>query len=48
MTKKEMTTAILAAKTAKGVTWETLGTKTELNPVCIASACLGSATLSEA
>ena len=48
MTKKEMTTAILAAKSAKGVTWETLGTKTGLNPVCIASACLGSATLSEA
>lgn len=48
MTKKEMTAAILAAKKTKGITWETLGVKTGLNPVCIASACLGSATLSEA
>lgn len=48
MTKKEMTAAILKAKKEKGLTWEILGSKTGLNPVCVAAACLGSATLSEA
>ena len=43
-----MTAEILKSKKAKGITWETLGVKTGLNPVCIAAACLGSATLSEA
>ena len=46
MTKKEMTKIILDAKKDKGLTWEMLGAKTGLNPVCIAAACLGNGTLS--
>ena len=48
MNKKKMTKKILKAKKEKGVSWETLGEKTGLNPVCIAAACLGSASLTDA
>tara|TARA_B100000809_G_scaffold49621_1_gene44588 strand:+ start:12797 stop:13237 length:441 start_codon:yes stop_codon:yes gene_type:complete len=48
MTKEEMTSIILEAKMKQNITWETLGEKTGLNPVCVAAACLGSASLTEA
>ena len=42
-----MTKTILKAKKEKNISWVTLGEKTGLNPVCIAAACLGSASLNE-
>lgn len=42
MTKAEMTEAVLAAKEAKGVTWEQIGEEVGLAPVFVASVCLGS------
>ena len=47
MNKKQMTKTILKAKKEKKISWVTLGEKTGLNPVCIAAACLGSASLNE-
>lgn len=45
MTKTEMQEAILAAKKAKGLSWDELGSTTKLDPVCVAAACYGSASL---
>lgn len=42
-----MTETILEAKKEKGISWDTLSEKTNLNPVCITAACLGSASLNE-
>lgn len=46
MTKEEMTKEILIAKIEKEVSWAELGQATSLNAVCVAAACMGSATLS--
>ncbi len=40
-----MTATILKAKKEQEITWDTLAEKTGLNPVCIAAACMGSASL---
>ena len=45
MTKEEMTKVILEAKKAQGKSWAELGEVTGLDQVCIAAACLGSASL---
>jgi cyanate lyase len=45
MDKQLMTKTILEAKKAKNISWDTLAEKTGLNPVCIAAACMGSASL---
>lgn len=45
MNKQQMTETILEAKKEKGISWDTLSEKTNLNPVCITAACLGSASL---
>lgn len=45
MTKKEMEAVILAAKKEKGYTWADISEKTGLAPVCVAAACMGSASL---
>ncbi len=45
--KEKMTDLIIVAKLKKGVSWEKLGALTKLDPVCIAAACLGSASLSK-
>lgn len=45
MNKIEMSAAILEAKKEKDISWVQLGEETGLDPVCIAAACLGSATL---
>ncbi len=47
MKKEAMTDAIMVAKTSKKTTWEALGKTTQLDPICIAAACLGSASLLE-
>ena len=47
MKKEEMTDVIIMAKTDKKTTWEALGKATKLDPICIAAACLGSASLLE-
>lgn len=47
MKKEAMTDVIMVAKTDKKTTWEALGKATKLDPVCIAAACLGSASLLE-
>lgn len=47
MKKEEMTDVIIMAKITKKTTWEALGKVTKLDPVCIAAACLGSASLLE-
>lgn len=41
MNKLTMTEALMAAKAAKGVSWEEAGAATGLSPVWLASACLG-------
>lgn len=41
MTKLEMTEAIMAAKKAKGLTWEGIADQVGLGPVFLTSACLG-------
>ena len=41
MNKEEMTDAIVAVKTEKALTWETMGTELGMSPVWLASACLG-------
>ncbi len=41
MNKQSMTDAIVSAKAAKGLTWETMGEDLGLSPVWLASACLG-------
>lgn len=41
MNKEAMTDAIIAAKTEKGLTWETMGTDLGMSPVWLTSACLG-------
>lgn len=47
MNKEQMTEAIIEAKMKKKITWDSLATATGLNPVCIAAACLGSASLNK-
>ena len=47
MDKQQMTKTILDAKKDKNVSWKTLAEKTNLNPVCVTAACLGSASLNE-
>lgn len=47
MDKQQMTKTILDAKKEKDVSWEILAEKTGLNPICIAAACLGSASLNQ-
>jgi len=47
MDKKQMTEIILDTKLIKKVSWADLATVTGLNPVCVAAACLGSASLNE-
>lgn len=47
MNKEQMTSIILEAKAAKSMSWAELGEKTKLDPVCIAAACLGSASLDQ-
>lgn len=47
MDKELMTSKILEAKYNKKVTWESLGLKTKLDPVCVAAACMGSASLTK-
>ncbi|MBV8077339.1 MAG: cyanase, partial [Planctomycetaceae bacterium] len=46
MTKHEMTAQILAAKTAKGATWEAIAKAVGLSEVFTTSACLGENALS--
>lgn len=41
MNKLDMTEVIMAAKAAKGVTWEEAGSAIGVSPVWLASACLG-------
>ena len=41
MNKLEMTEVIMAAKSAKSVTWEEAGSHIGVSPVWLASACLG-------
>ena len=41
MDKLTMTETIIAAKLAKGLTWETIGKDLEMSPVWVTSACLG-------
>lgn len=41
MTKEQMREQILAAKKAKGITWEALAGSTGMSPVFLCSACLG-------
>jgi len=47
MTKTEMTTAVLDAKKAKGMTWEALADAVGLSPEFLCSACLGMNSLNE-
>lgn len=47
MNKELMTSKILEAKYTKKVTWADLGSKTKLDPVCVAAACMGSASLTK-
>ena len=47
MTKEEMTDLILAAKKAKGFTWETIGAKMDMGEVWVASACYGMNSMPE-
>ena len=47
MNKELMTSKILEAKYTKKVSWADLGEKTKLDPVCIAAACMGSASLTK-
>lgn len=42
-----MTEIILDTKMKKEVSWDDLATATGLNPVCVAAACLGSASLND-
>jgi len=41
MNKQNMTDAIVSAKVAKNLTWETIAGDLDLSPVWLASACLG-------
>lgn len=41
MNKLEMTEALIGAKAAKGLTWETIAKDLRMSPVWLASACLG-------
>ncbi|BFM09447.1 cyanase [Halioxenophilus aromaticivorans] len=41
MDKLAMTDALMAAKLAKGLSWETIGSDLNMSPVWVASACLG-------
>ena len=47
MTKEEMTDLILAAKKAKGFTWETIADKMDMGEVWVASACYGMNSMPE-
>lgn len=47
MNKKQMTEIILDTKMKKEISWSDLATATGLNPVCVAAACLGSASLND-
>ena len=41
MNKQSMTDAIVSAKAARGLTWESMGSDLNMSPVWLASACLG-------
>ena len=41
MNKEEMTDALIAAKKAKGLTWEAMANELSMSPVWLTSACLG-------
>lgn len=45
MNKEQMRAEILAAKQAKGLSWEEIGQATGLSPVFLCSACLGENSL---
>lgn len=47
MNKKQMTEIILDTKMAKEISWADLAEASGLNPVCVAAACLGSASLTD-
>jgi cyanate lyase len=47
MTKREMTSAILTAKSVKGITWAEIAKAVGLSEVYTTSACLGENSLSE-
>ncbi|MCK5387045.1 MAG: cyanase [Gammaproteobacteria bacterium] len=47
MNKEEMTDAIVSAKKAKGLTWETIAKKVNLGQTWVTSACLGMNSTSE-
>lgn len=47
MNKEEMSATILAAKKARGITWEQLASKLGLGPVYIASCCYGENSMNE-
>jgi len=47
MTKEEMTDLIVASKKAKGLTWEAIAKKVNLNQTWVTSACFGMNSTSE-
>jgi cyanate lyase len=47
MTKQEMSDTILAAKKARGLSWEQLGGKLGLAPIYLASCCYGENSMAE-
>lgn len=47
MTKSEMSQALLAAKKAKGLTWQELSTKVGMAEIYLASICYGESSASE-
>ena len=47
LSKKEMTQAIVAAKTEQGVSWQALADQLGHSEVWVASACLGQNTMSK-
>jgi cyanate lyase len=47
MTKQEMSDTILAAKQARGLSWDQLGGKLGLGPVYVASCCYGENSMAE-
>lgn len=47
MTKEEMTDLIIAAKKAKGLTWEAIASKLDMGTTWVTSACLGMNKMTE-
>ena len=47
MTKEDLTDAIVIAKKAKGMTWESIAAALGMSPVFVTSACLGMNSLKE-